>query len=57
MGDGTLALEVLLDFAKQGIDLYSEYLGSNILERAANTTWKRITNMDGGAGRVTEALT
>ena len=40
MGDGTLALEVLLDFAKQGFDLWSEYLGSNILERAANTTWK-----------------
>ena len=57
MGDGTLALEVLLDFAKQGFDLWSEYLGSNILERAANTTWKRMTNMEGGAGRVTEALT
>ena len=57
MGDGNLALEVLLDFAKQGFDLWSEYLGSNILERAANTTWKRMTNMEGGAGRVTEALT
>ena len=57
MGDGTLALEVLLDFAKQGFDLWSEYLGSNILERAANTTWKRMTNMEGGVGRVTEALT
>ena len=57
MGGGTLAPEVLLDFAKQGFDLWSEYLGSNILERAANTTWKRMTNMEGGAGRVTEALT
>ena len=57
MGDGTLALEVLLDFAKQGFDLWSEYLGSSILERAANTTLKRMTNMEGGAGRVTEALT
>ena len=57
MGDGTLALEVLLDFAKQGFDLWSEYVGSNILERAANTTWKRMTNMEGGVGRVTEALT
>ena len=57
MGDGTLALEVLLDFAKQGFDLWSEYLGSNIVEMAANTTWKRMTNMEGGAGRVTEALT
>ena len=57
MIDGTLALEVLLDFAKQGFDWWSEYLGSNILERAANTTWKRITHMEGGAGRVTEALT
>ena len=57
MGDGTLALEVLLDFAKQGFDLWSEYLGSNILERAANTTLERMTNMEGGAGRVTEALT
>ena len=57
MGDGTLALEVLLDFAKQGFDLWSEYLGFNILERAANATWKRMTNMEGGAGRVTEALT
>ena len=57
MGDGTLALEVLLDFAKHGLDLWSEYLGSNILERATNTTWQRMTNMEGGAGRVTEALT
>ena len=57
MGDGTLALEVLLDFAKQGFDLWSEHLGSKVLERAANTTWKRMTNMEGGAGRVTEALT
>ena len=31
--------------------------GSNILERAANTTWIRMTNMEGGAGRVNEALT
>ena len=31
MGDGTLAQEALLDFAKQGFDLWSEYLGSNIL--------------------------
>ena len=30
---------------------------ANILERAANTTWKRMTNCEGGAGRVTEALT
>ena len=57
MGDGTLALEVVLDFAKHGFDLWSEYLGSNILERAANTTWKHMKNMEGGAGRVTEALT
>ena len=57
MEDGTLALEVLLDFAKQGFDLWSEYLGSNVLERAANTTWKHMTNMEGGAGRVIEALT
>ena len=57
MGDGTLALEVLLDFAKQGFDLWSEYLGSNILERVANTTWKRMTNCEAGAGRVTEAST
>ena len=57
MGDGTLATESLLDFAKQGFDLWSEYLGSNIMERAANTTWKRMTNMEGGAGRVAEALT
>ena len=56
MGDGTLAPEVLLDFAKQGFDLWSEYLGSNILERAANTTWKHMTTMEVGAGRVTEAL-
>ena len=55
MGDGTLALEVMLDFAKQGFDLWSEYLGSNILERAANTPWKRMTKMEGGASRVTEA--
>ena len=57
MGDGTLALEVMLDFAKQECDLWSEYLGSNILEQAANATWKRMTNMEGGACRVTEALT
>ena len=57
MGDGTLALEVLLDFAKQGFDLWLDYLGSNILERAANTTWKRMSNCEGGAGRVTGALT
>ena len=57
MGDGTLGVEVLLDFAKQGFDLWSEYLGSNILERAANTTWKRMTNFESGASRVTEALT
>ena len=57
MGDGTIAPEVLLDFAKHGFDLWSEYLGSNILEQTANTTWKRMTNMEGGAGRVTEALT
>ena len=57
MGDATLALEVLLDFAKQGFDLWSEYLGSNILERAANTTWKRMTNCEGGASTVTAALT
>ena len=57
MGDGTLALEVLLGFAKQGFELWSEYLGSNILERAANTTWKRMANMEAGAGRVTEAVT
>ena len=36
--------------------MWSEYLGSNILERAANTTWKRMTNFEGDAGRVTEAL-
>ena len=57
MGDGTPALEVLLDFAKQGFDLWSEYLGSKIVERAANTTWKRMTNCAGGAGRETEAPT
>ena len=57
MGDDTVALEGLLDFAVQGFDLWSEYLGSNILERAANTTWKRMTSMEGGAGRATEALT
>ena len=57
MGDGTLALEVVLDFAEQGFDLWSEYLGSNILSRAANTTWKRMTHCEVGAGRVTEALT
>ena len=57
MGDGTLTPEVLLDFAKQGFHLWSEYLGSNILERAANTTWKRMTNCEGGGGRVTEVLT
>ena len=56
MGDGTFALEVLLGFAKQGFDLWSEYLGSNILERAANTMWKRMANMEGGGGRVTGAL-
>ena len=29
---------------------------SNILERPANTTWKRMTNMQAAGGRVTEAL-
>ena len=57
MGDGTVELPILLEFAKQGFELWSEYLGSNILERAADTTWKRMTDMEGGAGRVTEALT
>ena len=57
MGDGALALEILLNFARQGFDLWWEYLWSNSLERAANTTWKRMTNCEGGARRVTEAVT
>ena len=57
MDDGTLELTVLLEFAKQGFELWSEFLGSNILERAANTTWKHMTTVEGGAGRLTEALT
>ena len=52
-----LRLKSCLILLSRQMNLWSEYLGSNILERAANTMWKRMTNMEGGAGTVTEALT
>ena len=55
-GSDSLEAQVLLEFASNAFEMCTEYLGDTILSWAADTTWRRLNWIDGGAVSVSQAL-